>query len=1319
MLSSTQIAQNHNAFSSGLGVNPAAYQNRLFGGVTPFGQNFGDSVGHSAAGMGSTLFDGAIMLGGGAALGNMAMGGLGLGQSSTLASMSKYLGGNLSLGMHLGPMMAISAGLGQMSLGSEQRQRVQNALNENFGSRINVGGRMGSGTNREQVKSFTNQLRQLSDVPELFTSMGELTSILDKVTDMKILQGARDAKAFRDKFKKMVGSLRDMSRDLGSTMEEALPFLQSSVSQGFLDPKMQALNVRLLNASAGTGIGVGRGTMNQMQEQGAVSVRQMGGDSRLGAAGIRSLATQVSIAQQQGILSQEEITRITGKVGEEGIRDYATNMFNAQTRFMQTNGTGRFLTAGLAERDEEGNFTGNLDESKVEAFRSGRMSAEELLKIGRESMTSDNAVSFENAMARGMGANAGSQIGAGGLSSAIGAVLDSMGVKGEQARRRVTAQLTGLRQDMADSMLKIAREAEQLQSQEIMQMQEAIMARTRAANYRENMTLSGQLSKVGTYLRGTLASPFQRAGTRVSDAFAKAGDDAALRIGRKTGAAKIMTAAKELISMPFSGAARALGMNEVTESDYVQNTRIAQDYTQRLAFDTDFSLFGDGGGKGSPRRVFNAQGDMLSQSQIDDMVRMGSDAYSRGGQDEQKLRLLDPLTQGQLIDEGMAYNKDGEKVSFDELAASTRDMNRSLDTEVDRRGKLLRGENRSVSMGEFATTAGLSGVGTVLRSGISTARAAGVAGGEATLLKPLFAESGKAAMRSGSRMLSQTAGKALRRKGAGTAARFAARGLKRVATGAALRGAGMAARFFMGPVGWALLAVEAGLAVNDYMEEKAEEDKIRAWAGTTGQMTGDEAVKAFESGDFESIRKANMELVKKASDGSFIPRSADGKAGNQFADDISKQAYEYLTSSGKLREIIDQGGTASDMIGNVRAAIEDSEGYFSGPDYDAMTDDQLNQVIGMITSGKDVKGQEDVALSVLADDFKSTLKSATEAGNQYTIRGTADLAKRKEEIAEIFDYQFGEYLDDDEFESTTFEEAFKGGSLQEQEALLSIVEDEKLRRAVINIPNNKLLKEKFPELAALSDDQLDSIRQDFQNAIKEDGIDKLDTTMGNISGKLRSLVEYTNQEEVKLQMEGVVKAGETIGQAFGDTVAGQRLAQAFTDGDEGTLRDAGGRALDLLDEVGDDRIDKMQDGKAKQYLQSIRKVRDDLKKASEGGETGLRDRILMDFKDNPAMAEKVKEFLDSKLDGDGKVSDAELREITSSFATSKTAMLMTTKGMNESELAAAGGKDQITKEYIEAAKEAAQANTAFVRAVYAESNTGGAIRTKAKSLGGK
>lgn len=1453
MLSSSQIARNHNAFSSGLGVNPAAYQNTLFGGVTPFGQNFGDSIGHSAAGMGSSLFDGAIMAGGGAAIGNMALGGLGLGQSATLASLSKYLGGGLSLGMHMGPMMAISAALGQMSQGSEQRQRVQNAMNENFGSRINVGGRMGTGTNREQVKSFTNELRQLSDIPELFTSMGELTSILDKVTDMKILQGARDAKAFRDKFKKMIGSLRDMSRDLGSTMEEALPFLQSSVSQGFLDPKMQALNVRLLNASAGTGIGVGRGTMNQMQEQGAMAVRQMGGDSRLGAAGMRSLATQVSIAQQQGILSQEEITRITGKVGEEGVRDYATNMFNAQTQFMQTNGTGRFLTAGLAERDEEGNFTGNLDQDKLDAFRSGRITANELLKIGRESMTSDNAVSFENAMGRGMGANAGSQIGAGGLVSAVGAVLDSMGVKGEQARRRVTAQLTGMRQDMVDSMLKVARESEHLHSQEIIQMQEAIMARTRASNYRENMTLSGQLSKVGTYLRSTLASPFQRAGTSVSDSFAKAGDDAALRIGRKTGAAKIMTAARELLYLPLGGSARVLGINDTTESDYVQNTRITQDYTQRLAFDANYSLFGRGrrgsaqkarskdgkilsdlevnsiiaegktggaftaGGRslslpelvqmspsgqkaynrqgrllsssevssmvkegksndivnaegkplspldlskiqireqqvikgkdGQPlntaeiqrivdegrvgeafstdgrpltiselsavirqktgevnrvpiKRVFNSDGELMSNSEIEEMVNRGSNSYARGGVDKQTLDALSPLDAGEIIDKGMAYTADGEKISYEDLAARTLDMNRNLSTEVDRKGNLLRGENRSVSVGEMATTLALSGAGTALRS------------------SGVFAGSGKLSLKIGSSMI-KGVGTAAKRRGVGAGARLLTKGLGKVARGAAMRSAGMAARFFLGPIGWALLAVEAGLAINDYMEEKAEEDKIRAWAGATGEMSGDAAVEAFENGDFEKIRKANMSLVQKVSDGSFVPRSAKGEQGNQFADNISKQAYEYLTTSGKLREVIDKGGTASDMIGNIREAIEDSEGYLSGPDYDSMTDEQLNQVVGMIASGKDAQGKEDASLEVLATDFKSSLKRATEAGNQYTIRGTADLAKRKKEITEIFDYQWEEFLDDDEFESKTFEEGFSTGSLQEQEALLAIVENKKLRTAVMNITNNKLLREKYPELASLSDDQLDSIRQDFTNAVNEDGIEKLDITMGNISGKLRSLVEYTNREEVALQMEGVVKAGEIIGKEFGDTIQGKRLAEAFTDGDEGTLADAGNRALDLLDEVGDERLDKMQDGKAKQYLQSVRRVRDDLKKASEGGEKGLRERVLADFKDNPQMAAKVEEFLNKNLDGDGKVSDEELRAITASFATAKTSMLMSTKGMNESELAAAGGQEQVTKEFIEAAKEAAQANTAFVRAVYTESPTGGKIRTAAKQNGGK
>lgn len=1776
MISSSQIARNHNAFSSGLGANPAAYQNTLFGGVTPFGQNFGDSIGHSASTMASSIFDGAVSIGGLSALGNMGLGKLGLGQSSTLGGLSKYLGGNLSLGMHLGPMMAISAALGQMSQGSTQRQQVQNSLNRAFGSRLNMGGRMGGGVRREDARQFTNQLRELSDVPELFSSMGELTSILDKVTDMKILQGSRDAKSFREKFKKMVGALKDMSRDLGTTMEEALPFLQSSVSQGFLDPKMQAMNVRLLQASTTTGIGVGRGTINQLQEYGASSVRNLGGDSRLGASGIRSLTNQLSIAQQQGILSQEEITRATGKVGEEGIREFTRQIFNAQTNFLQNNGTGRFLTAGLAEVDENGTFTGRLDQDKLSAFRSGNITASDLMDQGRRAVsTKEGSISFVNAMERGLGAEAGSQIGAGGLSSAIGAILEDMGVTGEQARRRVVAQLTGLRQDVADSLLKVAKEAQFLHNQELSQIREGVISRMRVANYKENMTLSGQFTKMGIALRGALASPFQRLGTDVSDAFAKAGDDAALRIGRRAGVAKIMTAFREAVNLPFAGSARALGISGPTASDATFNTKLGDDYTMRLAFDDNFSLFGSGRRESKrqvnsrTKRFFNKEGEALSSGDIRRMSSGSRSTYNEGGGvfdfsgnriayndltsaadgelgtqglflddgstglgqsgapqlfdaggmplsfnavqaaaglfrpggveiyrsngekltvqeakralesgnldglqtinrtpvSKQKLQMeidkvgpiqeslqtpsglnvfrdgkrltasevreairsgdedtletqegkpipkdkleatlsnvaglfssggleiykgdskitleeaktalkennfeglttqdgkpvnrnelkreiiksqgadieglfddvdttifslgqplsltqakralqmsdltgletsegvaldrktlksaiataqgeeietlfneapsgiftregaelsisdarnalqsnnieglnvqqdtsrtgkssienqllkaerstrIRPFTPGSLelmrngsrltveeasvaLDSGdiegitdldgkpvtmqkltdeiadapsisgsevtpqifdaqgnrvsqeeiqkaalqkrdtglQFFNERNERLSVDDIKAldygaignvlaepgrmalgsgiydakgnevsvldavsaveamemeassSEAGMANLLDTDLVRTSRKVRGEDSSVSGGEFAAHALGSGVGT-------TARSMGA-----------FKNTGRATLQLGKGLMGKTfARKTLARRGLASTARLGLSGATRVAGGVALRAAGMAARALMGPVGWALLAADVAMLAMDAYEENNEKQKIKAWSATT-DLSEEEAVALFENGEYEKIRAINAQNARKLVTGELGP-----KGGNQNADKISKQAYEYLVASGKAREIIDQGGSQTDILGNLQGALDEADDYFDGsPEYDDMTQDQLKQVYGMLASGKDSMGREDASRADLARDFKKQIVNNLNAG-ENTIRGTADLAKAQEEIESTFDHKYMEYMDSDELVSETFRIGLKDGSLKEKEALLEIMSNKTLRTAILNTNSsqNSMLRQRYPELKSLTDEQINNIRQDFKNAVGEESVEKLDRFMATQVGKVTGLVEFATRQELQLKMGDVVEAGNTIAaQSFGKTGAGKLLSEALKDGDERKFRDAGRHAVRLLEGLKEGELEKMEDSKAKNYLMDVRKTSDTLKGIASKGATEMRKFLKSSGLDDKAIS--------SLLNEDDEVSKRELREITEKFAGGVIGRnLMTKQGMNESELIAAGGKEGITQEYIEAARQAAQANTAFVRAVYAEAPIGGRISNRAKQLGGK
>jgi hypothetical protein len=611
MITSAQIAQQHNAFSSGVGINPAAYQDQVFGGITPFGTGFGNSMAMGSMGGFKSTVDTGLLAGMGALGANWGLGKMGLGQSPMLSGAAKWMGAKLPVGITMGPVMAAQAAMGQMVKGAEQGHAVEQQMNRFAGNRMNMGGPMGFGVNRRAAQELTQSMRTMSDIPEMFTSMGELTKIMSKINDMNLLQGARNAGDFKRKFSGMVKALREMSKDLGSTMEEALPFLQSSVNQGFLNNTEQVRNVRLLQASSGMGIGVGRGTLNQMQQFGADTLRNMGGDSRFGASGMRQISNQLSVAQQMGIVSQGDITRITGKVGEEGNRAASQMLFGAQTKFMQSSGAGRLFTAGLAQRDKAGNFTGRLDEERLRKFRAGDISMDDINSLGRNSLTGENAVSFENAMASGMGAEAGSQLGTAGLASAINQVLRDKNITSVQAQRRMVAKMTGLRQDMADKLLDIAKNSKQLMINTTNQAIESTARSMMVANYKENQTLSGMFTKMGTSLSATFLSPAQRIGNEMRVDLAEAGDEYARNVSRRRGVGKVLEAVTGIPRMAGRFAAKTFGGGQ-TGLGATYSQGLSKEFAEAAAMGDVSGLVGaDWDAHGGTRDASGRMGDRL------------------------------------------------------------------------------------------------------------------------------------------------------------------------------------------------------------------------------------------------------------------------------------------------------------------------------------------------------------------------------------------------------------------------------------------------------------------------------------------------------------------------------------------------------------------------------------------------------------------------------------------------------------------------------------------------------------------------------------
>ena len=530
MMSSTQIAQmNHHAFSMGYGANPGLNSHESISGITPFGHGAGTQAGVGfVSGMSSAA--NTLSLAGVAALGGSALLtklGIGAGFAKGLGTFAAGTGATLPLAASLGVVMPGLAALGGLASGAQQYARTQGTLDRTFGNRLGMGGAFGYGVGREDARQLTEAMRSMKAIPEMMTSMGELQDILDTVSSMGILKGVRDASEFKNKFTSMVHALRDMSRDLGTTMKEATALFSASVGQGFMDVDQAMVNARMAKSGSAVGIGMETTRMMGLQSGGAAFLRSMGADSRAGAFGARDFATSLSVAQAEGILSAQDILTITGKTGEQGVADLSQSLMKAQVNLFQNTGAGRFLTAALAKRDRRGMFTGALDQDILKRLRSGQISGSELMKLGQTALSGLNdeqALSFTNAMESGMGASAGALSGAGGSATALSAVLDEMGADNDEAARALVRKLTGASQRQADVMINLARNASRVNQIRNNQMIEAAVRDRSVSFFKENM-LSGQLHHLQTGLQSVFVDPFHRAGSNMASRMSRVFDD--------------------------------------------------------------------------------------------------------------------------------------------------------------------------------------------------------------------------------------------------------------------------------------------------------------------------------------------------------------------------------------------------------------------------------------------------------------------------------------------------------------------------------------------------------------------------------------------------------------------------------------------------------------------------------------------------------------------------------------------------------------------------------------------------------------------------
>ena len=203
---------------------------------------------------------------------------------------------------------------------------------------------------------------------------------------MGVMGGVRSAQEFQKRFKDTVSTLKDVSKIMATTMEDATKFFEEARRSGIYNPSMIRQNAMQRQFTAGV-TGMSQDQVGALQFAGSQISFGYGGTRGSGAQSALRSARQIGMANELGILSNERIEELTGMGGAAGISSMATSMTDAAQR-MAVGGLGTAMSIALAQQDKKGNFTGAMDESLVQKVRMGGITKNELLSMARKKTSS-------------------------------------------------------------------------------------------------------------------------------------------------------------------------------------------------------------------------------------------------------------------------------------------------------------------------------------------------------------------------------------------------------------------------------------------------------------------------------------------------------------------------------------------------------------------------------------------------------------------------------------------------------------------------------------------------------------------------------------------------------------------------------------------------------------------------------------------------------------------------------------------------------------------------------------------------------------------
>jgi hypothetical protein len=425
-----------------------------------------------------------------------------------------------------GPLFAAGAMagghvFGNMMEGAEENQQVYKTLGNNFNF-PSSSARTGRGFGRQESRAIAEFTRELQSLPELMTSMGELTNIMNKVSQTGVMSGVRNAQEFNRRFKETIGTLKEVAKTMQTSMDEAVKFFEESKRSGFYSPGSIKANASQRQFVGGL-TGMNQNQVGQLQLMGSQNAASYGGSRGMGAMNALRTAGQIGVANELGIISNERIQELTGMAGSEGIQALAGTMTGA-AQIMSQGSVGSAMAMALGQVDKNGRFTGAMDSDIADKIRNNGITKSQLLALAHKKTSSRvGKMSFASQRSK-LTANMASTVGVEGIGMELQEILGEAGFNNPDATNLVM-QKYGVDEGNARAIQEVIQGMPQIQREMGSKAQLEGRRQAEQGYMRENFSTDAIKKKISTRISNALSEPFKKLGAKISDTVADSVDN--------------------------------------------------------------------------------------------------------------------------------------------------------------------------------------------------------------------------------------------------------------------------------------------------------------------------------------------------------------------------------------------------------------------------------------------------------------------------------------------------------------------------------------------------------------------------------------------------------------------------------------------------------------------------------------------------------------------------------------------------------------------------------------------------------------------------